>query len=229
MVTVLRALITNALFRAPGYQVVLEGVWIPKVVSVGRRSQQMTSSARITGLLVDWSKGDDAAMNELMPLVEAELRRMAKRYVRQLRPGNTLQTTAVINEAYLRLVDQNKVAWKNRSHFFGIAACMMRRVLLNYIRDQKRQKRGGGAFRISLSEASAVSNERSQEVVALHEALTRLEMIDPRRARVVELRYFGGLTVNETAEFLGVSRITVIRDWNFARAWIAREVSGENS
>ncbi len=178
---------------------------------------------------MDWSKGDDAAMNELMPLVEPELRRMAKRYLRQLRPGNTLQTTAVINEAYLRLVDQNKVDWKNRSHFFGIAACMIRRILLNYIRDQKRQKRGGGAFRISLSEISAISKEKSDEILALDEALVRFAKADPRRARIVELRYFGGLTVDETAEFLNVSRITVIRDWNFAKAWLAREVRGEYS
>lgn len=189
----------------------------------------MTSSARITGLLVDWSKGDDDAMNELMPLVEPELRRMAKRYLRQLRPGKTLQTTAVINEAYLRLVDQNKVDWQNRSHFFGIAACLIRRILLNYIRDQKRQKRGGGAFHISLSEVAAVSKEKSEEILALDEALVRFAQKDPRRAKIVELRFFGGLTVDETAAFLKVSRITVIRDWNFAKAWLAREVKCEDS
>lgn len=187
----------------------------------------MTSSQRITGLLIDWSKGDEAALEELLPLVESELRRMARRHMRQARPGNTLQTTALIHEAYLRLIDQKKVNWKNRSHFFGIAACMMRRILLNHIRDKKRQKRGGGALRVSLSEAATISREKSDEILALNEALIRLSEIDPRKAKIVELRYFGGLTNDETAEFLNVSRITIIRDWKMAKAWLAREVKCE--
>jgi RNA polymerase sigma-70 factor (ECF subfamily) len=184
----------------------------------------MTVSTRITGLLIDWSKGDEAAFAELHPLIEAELRKMARRYMRQLRPGNTLQTTALINEAYLRLVEQKKVDWQNRSHFFGIAAFMMRRILLNHIRDQKRLKRGGGAHHVSLSDVCVISKVQSDEIVALNDALERLEKLDSRKAKVVELRYFGGLSVDETAEFLKVGRATIFRDWKFAKAWLAREV-----
>ena len=186
-----------------------------------------SSPERITALLIDWSNGDQTVLEELFPLVDKELRRLARHYIRSLRPGNTFQTTALINEAYIRLVDQNKVRWQNRAHFFGIAASMMRRILLNYIRDQKRQKRGGGATRVSISEVMAVSKEKSQEILALEEALVRFAEIDERKCRVVELRYFGGLSVEETAEILKISKITVMRDWNFAKAWLAREIDDE--
>lgn len=185
----------------------------------------MFATDEITGLLIDWSNGRQEALEKLLPLVEKELHRLAHRHMRRLRPGNTLQTTALINETYIRLVDQKKVQWQNRAHFFGIAAQMMRRVLLNYIRDQKRLKRGGGdAVRISLSENIAISQEKSEEILALEEALSRLAALDERRSRVVELKYFGGLNVEEIAEVLKVSKITVMRDWNFAKAWLAREI-----
>jgi RNA polymerase sigma-70 factor (ECF subfamily) len=187
----------------------------------------MISSEKITGLLIDWSNGDGRAFDELLPLVESELRRLAKRYMRRMEPGVTLQTTALINEAYLRLVDQNRVKWQNRAHFYGIAANMMRRILLNHIRDRKRIKRGGGAQRVALSDSAIVSREKSAELLALDEALTRLAAFDERKARVVELKFFGGLNVDETAEIIGVSRITVIRDWKMAKAWLAREILNE--
>lgn len=187
----------------------------------------MNSSTDITDLLIDWSAGNREALDELIPMVERELHRMAHQQIRRLRPGNTLQTTALINETYIRLVDQNRVAWQNRAHFFGIAASLMRRILLNYIRDQNRLKRGGGDFQVSLSEAMAVSNERKKEIMALDEALTRLAEIDVRKAQVVELRYFGGLSVEETAEFLKVAKVTIMRDWKMAKAWLAREIAHE--
>lgn len=182
----------------------------------------------ITGLLVNWSSGDKNALEKLLPLVEKELHRLAHYYMRQIQPGNTLQTTALINETYLRLIDQKKVSWQNRAHFFGIAAQLMRRILLNYIRDQKRDKRGGGAVHISLLETAIVSMEKSKELLALDEALNRLAEIDERKSRVVELRYFGGLTVEETAEVLKISPITVMRDWKMAKAWLAREIRDGN-
>lgn len=184
----------------------------------------MSSTIGITELLIDWSTGNDDALEKLFPLVEKELHRLAHNYIRKLQPGNTLQTTAVINETYIRLIDQNKVQWQNRAHFFGIAAKMMRRFLLNYIRDGKAQKRGGGAFAISLTDVMAVTNEKSHEILALEEALERLAKIDSRKAKVVELQYYGGLSVDEIAEVLKVSSITVRRDWTMAKAWLAREV-----
>jgi RNA polymerase sigma factor (TIGR02999 family) len=160
----------------------------------------------------------------LMPLVERELHRLAHNYMRRERPEHTLQTTALINETFLRLVDQSRVSWQNRAHFFGIAAQIMRRVLLNYARDRRRDKRGGGAYKVSLSEADAVSDEKSVELLALDDALRRLSALDERKGRVVELKHFGGLTVKEIAEVLGVSPVTVARDWDLARAWLAREI-----
>jgi RNA polymerase sigma factor (TIGR02999 family) len=159
-----------------------------------------------------------------MPLVERELHRLAHGYMRREQGDHTLQTTALINETFLRLVDQNRVRWQNRAHFYGISAQIMRRVLLNYARDKRRNKRGGGAYKVSLSEADAVSEQRSVELLALDEALQRLSAIDERKGRVVELRYFGGLSIKETAEVLNVSPITVARDWDMARAWLAREM-----
>jgi RNA polymerase sigma factor (TIGR02999 family) len=163
-------------------------------------------------------------------MVERELHRLAHHYMRSIQPGNTLQTTALINETYLRLIDQNRVQWQNRAHFFGIAAKMMRRILLNYVRDQRRLKRGGKAIPISLSDVEIVSKPRSEELISLDEALTRLSKIDKRKAEVVEMRFFGGLSVEETAEVLKVSKITVMRDWKMAKAWLYNEIKrdGDN-
>ena len=181
-------------------------------------------SSEITGLLIDWSNGNQAALEKLLPLVEKELRRIAHAYMRRESPDHTLQTTALVNEAYLKLIDQKKTHWQNRAHFFGIAAQIMRRILLNYARDQHRQKRGGNAVQVSLSDVSIVSLEKTGELIALDEALNRLALIDERKSRVVELRYFGGLDVDETAEVLKVAPITVMRDWKFARAWLLKEI-----
>jgi RNA polymerase sigma factor (TIGR02999 family) len=182
------------------------------------------SSSEITALLVDWSNGDQAALEKLLPLVEKELRRIAHSYMRREDPDHTLQTTALVNEAYLRLIDQKRTRWQNRAHFFGIAARIMRRILLNYARDQHRAKRGGKAVQVSLSEVSVVSLERTEELIVLDEALHRLAEVDERKSQVVELRYFGGLDVQETAEVLKVSTVTVMRDWKFAKAWLLREI-----
>lgn len=185
------------------------------------------STENITGLLVNWCNGDAAAFDKLAPLVENELRRLAHRYMRKESPGHTLQTTALVNEAYLRLINQTQVQWQNRAHFFGIAAKMMRRILLNYARDQRRDKRGGGAIQISLSEVAAISSAKSKELILLDEALNKLAEVDQRKSQVVELRYFGGLSVEETAEVLKISPITVMRDWNMAKAWLMREIIDE--
>ena len=178
----------------------------------------------ITQLLVAWSEGDRGALDELVPLVHAELRRIARNYMRGERKGHTLQTTALINEAYLRLVDQKQVRWQNRAHFLAIASEMMRRILVDYARRRQFQKRGGGAIQVTLSDAAEVVNERSPDLVALDEALTSLAEIDPRRSRVVELRFFGGLSIEETAEVLKVSTTTVERDWTIAKAWLHKTV-----
>jgi RNA polymerase sigma factor (TIGR02999 family) len=180
--------------------------------------------SEITELLVCWSNGDRAALERLLPLVERELHRLAHSYMRRENEDHTLQTTALINETFLRLIDQTRVRWQNRAHFFGIAAQLMRRVLINYARDKGRGKRGGGAYKVELSEADAISEEKSVELLALDEALERLSAIDERKARVVELRYFGGLSVRETAEVLKVSEVTVARDWEMAKALLAREL-----
>lgn len=184
----------------------------------------MTSDADITALLVDWNNGDKSAIERLLPLVERELHRLAHSYMRREDPDHTLQTTALINETYLRLIDQRKVQWQNRAHFFGIAAQIMRRILLNYARDQNRMKRGGREIHVSLSEALVMPTEKDGELIALNDALTKLEAIDERKGKVVELRFFGGLTVPEVAEVLKVSEITVMRDWKFAKAWLLREM-----
>jgi RNA polymerase sigma-70 factor, ECF subfamily len=184
----------------------------------------MISSSEITELLVDWSNGNQEVLDKLFPLIEKELHRLAHYYMQRIQPGNTLQTTALINETYLRLINQRDVNWQNRAHFYGISAQIMRRILLNYVRDQKRIKRGGGAVQVSLSDIAVVSPEKSSELLALDDALNRLEKIDARKSKVVELRYFGGLSVEETAEVLKVSKITVMRDWNMAKAWLAKEI-----
>lgn len=187
----------------------------------------MTASPSITELLIDWSNGDLTAREDLFPLVEQELHRLAHHYANRLISGNTLQTTAIINETYLKLINQNDVQWQNRAHFYGIAANMMRRFLLNYLRDRNRLKRGGTFIRVSLSEATLMTDQKSDEILALEDCLCRLAEFDERKARVVELRFYGGLSVDETAEVLGVSSITVARDWNMAKAWLAREIRND--
>jgi RNA polymerase sigma factor (TIGR02999 family) len=178
----------------------------------------------ITRFLQLWNQGDESALEKLTPLVYRELYRLAAGYMRREQPEHTLQATALVNEAYLRLIDWKNVQWKNRGHFLGVAAQLMRRVLVDYARSRRYSKRGGGARPVSLDEASPLAHDRLRILVDVDEALNRLAAIDPRRARVVELRYFGGLTVEETAEILDVSPITVIRNWNFAKAWLLREL-----
>lgn len=185
----------------------------------------MTAPSEITGLLVDWGNGDKAALDRLFPLVEKELHRLAHSYMRRENRDHTLQTSALVNEAYIRLVDQKDTRWQNRAHFFGIAATIMRRILINYARDRHRKKRGGQAVQVSLSEVAVMSDQKSSELIALDEALNKLAELDERKARVVELRHFGGLGVEETAEVLGVSTATVNRDFKMAKAWIWREIS----
>ncbi|CAN5239281.1 sigma-70 family RNA polymerase sigma factor [soil metagenome] len=186
----------------------------------------MTSTPQeITQLLVAWSDGDRASLDKLMPLVYEELHRLAHRYMSQERPDHTLQTSALVNEAYLRLIDQKDVHWQNRAQFFGIAAQMMRRILVDYARSRHFAKRGGDARQVSLEEAMIVSEERAADVVALDDALNSLAEIDPRKSRIVELRFFGGLNIEETAEVLAVSPGTVMRDWTLAKAWLRRAVS----
>ena len=188
-----------------------------------------TPSQNITKLLVDWRNGDQEALDQLMPLVYEELRRMANHYMRNERKGHTLQTSALVNDAYLRLVDHENIDWQNRSHFFGLAAQAMRRILVDHARSRNYQKRGGNAERVSLDEAANFAEERATELIALDEALQELAKLDPRKSRIVEMRYFGGLTGEETAEVLGISTATVARDWETAKAWLLRELSRTES
>ncbi len=181
----------------------------------------------VTQLLLDWSKGDKAALDKLTPLVYAELHRMAHRHMRLEHPNHSLQTTALVNEAYLRLVDQRNLHWQNRAHFFSIASKLMRRILVDLARAHDRVKRGGGAVQVSLDESAIVLQERAAELVALDEALTSLAEIDVRKSQVVELRFFGGMSVEETAEALGVSPITVKREWSAAKSWLYRALASE--
>lgn len=181
----------------------------------------------ITELLASYGRGDKDSLDRLMPIVYEELRRQAARYLRREQPGNTLQTTALIHEAYVRLVDQRNTQWQNRAHFFGIAAQMMRRILVDHARAKKRVKRGGSEIRVSLSDATVAAKEQDLDVVALDAALERLALIDEQQSRVVELRFFSGLSVEETAEVMGISKSTVKRDWSMAKAWLHRELSGE--
>lgn len=180
-----------------------------------------------TELLTAWSDGDQTARDKLMPLVYEELHRLAHHYMRRESPGHTLQTSALVNEAFVKLVDQKNVRWQNRAHFFGIAAQLMRRILVDHARSRQTSKRGGGVHPVSFDDALYVSDERSAEVVAVHEALEQLAQFDQRKGQIVELRFFGGLSIDETAEVLGVSPGTVMRDWTLAKAWLHREMSGE--
>lgn len=186
-------------------------------------------SPQVTQLLVAWGKGDELARDQLMALVYEELHRLAHRYMKRESPGHTLQTSALVNEAFVRLVDFKNVRWQNRAHFFGISAQMMRRILVDYARKRNYAKRGGGAQQISLDEGLTVSQGRSAEVVHVHEALEQLAEFDPRKSQIVELRFFGGLSIEETAEVLGVSPGTVMRDWTLAKAWLRREISSAGS
>jgi RNA polymerase sigma-70 factor, ECF subfamily len=184
----------------------------------------------VTQLLMDWSNGDQAALAKLLPLVNAELRRLAARYMRRENPGHTLQTSALVNEAYLRLIDQQHVRWQNRAHFFGIAAQLMRRILIDHARSHQYAKRGGGALKVSLDEAAAATEERAAELLAVDEALEKLTALDVRKGRIVELRFFGGLSLEETAEVMGISSPTVQREWRAAKAWLHRMLtSGEST
>ncbi|MGH9661592.1 MAG: sigma-70 family RNA polymerase sigma factor [Bryobacteraceae bacterium] len=182
------------------------------------------SAHNVTQLLKAWSQGDMAALEKLTPLVYDELRRLAHRYMGRERAGHTLQATALVNEAYLRLVDASSVQWENRTHFFAVSAQVMRRILVDFARSRNYQKRGGGARDVSLDEALVVSLDRASEMVALDDALSALSAVDARKARVVELRFFGGLSVEETAQVLGVSVETVQRDWKLAKVWLLREL-----
>ena len=191
----------------------------------------MDSSApyEVTQLLIAWSNGDQVARERLMSVVYEELHRLARRYMRNESPGHTLQTSALVHEAFIRLVDQRNVHWQNRSHFFGIAAQTMRRILVDYARSRNFAKRGGGAVKLSLEEGLIVSEERTEQVVAVHEALEELAKIDPRQAQIVELKFFGGLSNEEAAAMLTVSPGTVARDWTMAKAWLRREISKSTS
>ncbi len=183
------------------------------------------SQKEITQLLRDWNRGDTSALDRLMPLVYSELRRLAKAYLHRERADHTLQPTALVHEAYLRLVDSANVTWQNRAHFFGIAARVMRQTLVNHALARRAEKRGGLANKLSLDEAIRFSDEREVDLVALDEALKELEKIDAQKARIIELRFFGGLSIAETAEVLNVSHATVERHWKIARLWLKRELS----
>ena len=184
------------------------------------------SEQRVTELLEQWSHGDEAALAELTPLVYEELRRLAHHHMGAQRPDHTLQTTALVNEDYLRLADQTNPSWQNRAHFFAVAARAMRQILISYARSQRSKKRGRGAVKVELDDAALVSPQESKEIVDLHEALEQLATLDSRKAQVVELKYFGGLNYDEIAEVLKVSRITVRRDWEYAKVWLYTELHG---
>ena len=185
----------------------------------------MTSSEGVTQLLVDWSKGDQAALERLMPLVYSELRRLATNYLRRERQGHTLQPTALVNEAYLKLVDQRNAKWQNRAQFFGISAQLMRRILVDHARQRQAVKRGGTEqHRISITSAEKLASQTEFDLLALNEALDELTKLDPQQGRIVELKFFGGLSIEETAEVLGVGHATVERDWKMARAWLRRQL-----
>ena len=180
-----------------------------------------------TALLLAWGEGNQAAFAALLPLVHDELRQIARRHMGKERQGHTLQPTALVNEAYLRLIEVKRMQWQNRAHFFAMAARVMRRILVNAALSRGYQKRGGGAQHVTLDEGLAISGEKAPDLVALDEALTALAATEPRKAQVVELRFFGGLSVEETAVALHVSTVTVMRDWRFAKLWLLREMTGQ--
>jgi RNA polymerase sigma-70 factor, ECF subfamily len=188
---------------------------------------RLSSSHEVTQLLRAWTEGDQSALEKLTPLVYQQLHRVARRYMAGQRPGHTLQTTALVNEAYLRLVNCSRVNWQDRAHFFAVSAQLMRRILIDFARSRGYQKRGGNVAHLSLDDAPTVSNEPDANIVTLDDALKALAEVDCRKSRVVELKFFGGLTIEEIAEVLKVSNETVVRDWRLARAWLVRELSGE--
>lgn len=189
----------------------------------------MPSSQDVTQRLLDWSKGDRSALDDLLPLVYGELRRLANHHLRRERPGHTLQPTALVHEAYMRLINQAEVNWQNRAHFFGVAANLMRQILIQHARAVQAAKRGGDAHKLSLEELPGISDglagKPDLDLIALDDALNQLAAIAPQQGRVVELRYFGGLSIDETAEVLGISPATVKREWTMAKAWLHRELS----
>ncbi len=185
------------------------------------------SQTGVTDLLVHWSEGDQEALNKLIPLVYDELHKLASRYLRRERRDHTLQTTAVVHEAYLKLVNQRDANWENRVHFFAVAAQVMRRILVDYARRHHASKRGGDLYKLSLDEALVTSEEKGADLLALDEGLERLAAIDPQQSRVVELRVFGGLTVEETAEALGISPRTVKREWSMGKAWLHKQIRNQ--
>lgn len=184
----------------------------------------MSQKTEITELLIEWRNGNEKAVESLMPVVEKELRRIASRQMRRERLDHTLQTTALINEAYLKLVNASSVNWQNRAHFFGISAKIMRRILINYARDSKVAKRGGAAEKINIDEAVIFTEEKSRQLLDLDEALKRLEVFDKTKSRVVEMRFFSGMSIEETAEALGISTSGVSHHWRLARAWLKKEI-----
>jgi RNA polymerase sigma factor (TIGR02999 family) len=190
----------------------------------------MTASPKeVTELLASWSNGDKAALDQLIPLVYSELRSLARRYMGRENPGHTLQSSALINEAYLKLVDQPNVQWQNRAHFFAVAAQIMRHILIDHARRHRYLKRGGGAQKISLDESATLTGTRAAELVALDDALVSLAAFDPRKSRIIELRFFGGLSIEETALVMKLSAITVTREWRAVRAWLRREMTKSES
>ena len=184
-----------------------------------------SSSETITELLIQWREGDETALDRLIPLVYKELRRMASYYMRRRRPGDTLQTSALINEAYLRLAEHKNMRWQNRAHFFGVAAQAMRRILVDHARVRYAAKREGGGFKVSLDQAADVGEHRAAELIALDDALKELAVFDARKSRIIELRYFGGLSVEETAHVLEVAPVTVKREWRAAKLWLLQALS----
>ena len=190
-------------------------------------TEPLDKTHQVTDLLDAWSHGDKEALDKLMPLVYDELRRLARQHMRRERAGHTLQTTALVNEAYMRLVDQRRAQWQNRAQFFGIAARLMRRILVDHARSRHRQKREGDAHKISLDEAATVSQAQSTDLLALHEALKKLETLNERMGRIVELRFFAGLSIEETAEVMKVSPGTVMKDWTFAKAFMHEAISND--
>lgn len=188
--------------------------------------QPEPSAGEISGLLRAWTEGDATALEKLTPIVFGQLHRLARRYMRGERSGHTLQTTALVNEAYMRLVDYKRMQWQDRAHFFAVSAQLMRRILVEHAR-RHNLKRGGGIPHVSLDQAAVVGGERAGDLIALDDAMNALAQFDPRKVRVVELRFFGGLSVTETAEVLKVSQVTVMRDWNTAKAWLYRELTGK--
>ena len=188
---------------------------------------QTPSQQEVTALLVAWSNGERSALDRLTPLVYQELRRLARRALRHERAGHTLQTSDLVHEAYLKLINEREMSWRNRAHFFAVATQMMRMILVDYARKRNYAKRGGGRLRVSFDEGLAVSDERAEDLIALDDALKALSAFDERKSRIAELRYFGGLSVEETAEALGVAPVTVMRDWRLAKAWLYRELTND--